>query len=83
MARIRRTKDTIRKRPRLRIGYLPQELEAITGKTVLDAAHRDQYPEHEAERILMGLGFTKGISPDPSRIYPAAIECESHLRTCC
>jgi len=51
---------TIRKRPRLRIGYLPQELETITGKTVLDAAHRDQYPEHEAERILMGLGFTEG-----------------------
>jgi len=52
-------KGTIRKRPRLRIGYLPQELETITGKTVLDAAHRDLYPEHEAERILMGLGFTK------------------------
>ncbi|HEV8326739.1 MAG TPA: ABC-F family ATP-binding cassette domain-containing protein [Nitrospiraceae bacterium] len=51
-------KGTIRKRPRLRIGYLPQELETITGKTVLDAAHRDLYPEHEAERILMGLGFT-------------------------
>ena len=52
-------KGTIRKRPRLRIGYLPQELETITGKTVLDAAHRDLYPEHEAERILMGLGFTE------------------------
>ena len=50
---------TIRKRPRLRIGYLPQELETITGKTVLDAAHRDEYPEHEAKRILMGLGFTE------------------------
>jgi ATP-binding cassette subfamily F protein 3 len=50
---------TIRKRPRLRIGYLPQELETITGKTVLDATHRDQYPEHEAERILMGLGFSE------------------------
>jgi ATP-binding cassette subfamily F protein 3 len=48
---------TIRKRPRLRIGYLPQELEAITGKTVLDAVHRDLYPEHEAKRILSGLGF--------------------------
>jgi ATP-binding cassette subfamily F protein 3 len=47
----------IRKRPRLRVGYLPQELETITGKTVLDAAHRDQYPEHEAKRILSGLGF--------------------------
>jgi ATP-binding cassette subfamily F protein 3 len=52
-------KGTIRKRPRLRIGYLPQELETITGKTVLDAAHRDLYPEHEAERILMGLGFAE------------------------
>lgn len=49
---------TIRKRPRLRIGYLPQELETIAGKTVLDAAHRDLYPEHEAKRILSGLGFT-------------------------
>ncbi|MBM4139836.1 MAG: ABC-F family ATP-binding cassette domain-containing protein, partial [Nitrospira sp.] len=43
---------SIRKRPRLRIGYLPQELETITGKTVLDAAHRDDFPEHEAKRIL-------------------------------
>src|SRR5919106_3268787 len=47
----------IRKRPRLRLGYLPQELETLTGKTILDAAHRDQYPEHEAKRILSGLGF--------------------------
>jgi len=52
-------KGTIRKRPRLRIGYLPQELETITGKTVLDAAHRDEYPEYEAKRILMGLGFAE------------------------
>ena len=52
-------KGKIRKRPRLRIGYLPQELETITGKTVLDATHRDLYPEHEAERILMGLGFSE------------------------
>ena len=52
-------KGTIRKRPRLRIGYLPQELETITGKNVLDATHRDIYPEHEAERILMGLGFSE------------------------
>ncbi len=52
-------KGGIRKRPRLRIGYLPQELETITGKTVLDATHRDLYPEHEAERILMGLGFSE------------------------
>ena len=52
-------KGTIRKRPRLRVGYLPQELETITGKNVLDATHRDLYPEHEAERILMGLGFSE------------------------
>ncbi|MBX3235727.1 MAG: ATP-binding cassette domain-containing protein [Nitrospiraceae bacterium] len=51
-------KGNIRKRPRLRVGYLPQELETIVGKTVLDAVHRDIYPEHEAERILMGLGFS-------------------------
>jgi ATP-binding cassette subfamily F protein 3 len=50
-------KGRIRKRPRLRLGYLPQELDTLTGKTVLDAAHRDQYPEHEAKRILSGLGF--------------------------
>ena len=50
---------SIRKRPRLRVGYLPQELETITGKTVLDAAHRDIFPEHEAKRILMGLGFSE------------------------
>ncbi|HEY6972743.1 MAG TPA: ABC-F family ATP-binding cassette domain-containing protein [Nitrospiraceae bacterium] len=50
---------TIRTRPRLRVGYLPQELETISGKTVLDAAHRDQYPEHEAKRILSGLGFSE------------------------
>ncbi|MER3424420.1 MAG: ABC transporter ATP-binding protein [Nitrospiraceae bacterium] len=49
----------IRKRPRLRLGYLPQELEILSGKTILDAAHRDQYPEHEAKRILSGLGFTE------------------------
>jgi ATP-binding cassette subfamily F protein 3 len=52
-------KGTIRKRPRLRIGYLPQELETISGKTALDAAHRDHYPEHEAKRILSGLGFSE------------------------
>src|SRR4029077_3284030 len=45
-------KGSIRKRPRLRLGYLPQELETITGTPVLDAAHRDLYPAHEAERIL-------------------------------
>ena len=47
----------IRKRPWLRIGYLPQELDAPTDLTVLQAAHREQYPEHEAKRILSGLGF--------------------------
>ena len=52
-------KGTIRKRPRLRIGYLPQELETLGGKKVLDAAHRNQYPEHEAKRILAGLGFAQ------------------------
>ena len=53
------TPDTglIRKRPQLRIAYLPQELDAPTGVTVLQAAHRDEYPEHEAKRILSGLGF--------------------------
>ncbi len=50
---------TIRKRPRLKLGYLPQELETLAGKTVLDAAHRDLYPEHEAKRILAGLGFAQ------------------------
>jgi ATP-binding cassette, subfamily F, member 3 len=50
-------KGRIRKRPHLRLGYLPQELETLSGKTVLDAAHRDKYPEHEAKRILSGLGF--------------------------
>ncbi len=48
---------TIRKRPRLRIGYLAQELEPLLGKTIVEATHRDLYPEHEAKRILMGLGF--------------------------
>ncbi len=48
---------SIRKRPWLRIGYLPQELDAPTDLTVLQAAHREQYPEHEAKRILSGLGF--------------------------
>jgi len=50
-------KGAIRKRPRLRLGYLPQELEALTGKTILDAVHREIHPEHEAKRILAGLGF--------------------------
>ena len=51
-------KGMIRKRPRLTIGYLAQELEPLLGKSVLEATHRDLYPEHEAKRILMGLGFT-------------------------
>ena len=49
----------IRKRPRLRIGYLPQDLEDIPGDRALDATHRNQYPEHEAKRILSGLGFSE------------------------
>ena len=52
-------KGTIHKRPRLRFGYLPQELETLSGKTILDAAHRDLYPEHEAKRILSGLGIAE------------------------
>ncbi|MEW6543024.1 MAG: ABC-F family ATP-binding cassette domain-containing protein [Nitrospirota bacterium] len=58
-------KGRIRKRPHLRLGYLPQELEVLSGKTVLDAAHRDQYPEHEAKRILSGLGFGEADFPRP------------------
>jgi ATP-binding cassette subfamily F protein 3 len=48
---------SIRQRPWLRIGYLPQELETPTKLTILQATHRDEYPEHEAKRILSGLGF--------------------------
>ena len=48
---------TIRLRPWLRLGYLSQELDSLGNYTVLEAAHRDQYPEHEAKRILSGLGF--------------------------
>ncbi|MFT5128596.1 MAG: ATP-binding cassette subfamily F protein 3 [Rhodothermales bacterium] len=40
-----------------RIGYLPQNLEAIPGNTILDAVHRDKYPAFVAERLLSGLGF--------------------------
>jgi ATP-binding cassette subfamily F protein 3 len=47
----------IRKRPHLRLGYLPQELGQLPGHTVLDATHRDEFPEYEAKRILAGLGF--------------------------
>ena len=49
----------IRKRPHLRIGYLPQELETLSAASILAAVHRDQHPEHEAKRILSGLGFTE------------------------
>jgi ATP-binding cassette subfamily F protein 3 len=42
----------------LQVGYLPQELEQNPELKVLDAVHRGQYPEHEAKRILSGLGFT-------------------------
>ncbi len=51
---------SIRQRPWLRIGYLPQELDTPGKLTVLQAAHRDEYPEHEAKRILSGLGFEEG-----------------------
>jgi len=51
---------SIRQRPWLRIGYLPQELDTPTQLTVLQATHRDEYPEHEAKRILSGLGFEEG-----------------------
>ncbi len=51
---------SIRQRPWLRIGYLPQELDAPTNLTVLQAAHKDEYPEYEAKRILSGLGFGEG-----------------------
>lgn len=47
----------IRRRPHLRIGYLPQELETLPGHTILDATHRNEFPEYEAKRILSGLGF--------------------------
>jgi ATP-binding cassette subfamily F protein 3 len=49
----------IRRRPHLRIGYLPQELETLPGRTILEATHRNKYPEHEAKRILSGLGFAE------------------------
>ena len=50
----------IRPRPYLRLGYLPQELESLPGRTILEATHRHEYPEHEAKRILAGLGFGEG-----------------------
>lgn len=49
---------TIRLPRGLRLGYLPQELEQDPSLTVLEATHRGQYAEHEAKRILSGLGFS-------------------------
>ncbi|HXH11273.1 MAG TPA: ABC-F family ATP-binding cassette domain-containing protein [Alphaproteobacteria bacterium] len=49
---------TIRIPKGLRVGYLPQELEQDPGWKVLEATHRGRYPEHEAQRLLAGLGFT-------------------------
>ena len=51
---------TIRMPSGLRVGYLPQELEQDPGLSVLEATHRSLYPEHEAKRMLSGLGFTEG-----------------------
>jgi ATP-binding cassette subfamily F protein 3 len=51
---------TIRTSGRLRVGYLPQELEQDPNLNVLEAAHRGRHPEHEAKRLLSGLGFTEG-----------------------
>jgi ATP-binding cassette, subfamily F, member 3 len=51
---------TIRMPGGLRIGYLPQELEQDSALSLLEATHRGRYPEHEAKRILSGLGFTEG-----------------------
>ncbi len=50
----------VRKRPHLKIGYLPQELETLPGRTIIEATHRNEYPEHEAKRILAGLGLGEG-----------------------
>jgi ATP-binding cassette subfamily F protein 3 len=51
---------TIRMPGGLRVGYLPQELEQDPNLNVLEATHRGRYPEHEAKRMLAGLGFTEG-----------------------
>jgi ATP-binding cassette subfamily F protein 3 len=50
---------SIRRPNGLRIGYLPQELEQDPDVQVLEAVHRGQYAEHEAKRLLAGLGFTE------------------------
>jgi ATP-binding cassette, subfamily F, member 3 len=49
---------TVRMPRGLRLGYLPQELEQDPSLTVLEATHRGRYAEHEAKRILSGLGFS-------------------------
>jgi ATP-binding cassette, subfamily F, member 3 len=51
---------TIRTTGRMRLGYLPQELAQDPNLRVLEAVHRGQYPEHEAKRILAGLGLLEG-----------------------
>jgi ATP-binding cassette subfamily F protein 3 len=51
-------RGTIRMPGGLQLGYLPQELEQNPELKVLNAVHRGQYAEHEAKRILSGLGFT-------------------------
>jgi ATP-binding cassette subfamily F protein 3 len=50
---------TIRRPSGLRVGYLPQDLEQDPNLRVLEAVHRGRYPEHEAKRILAGLGLTE------------------------
>jgi ATP-binding cassette, subfamily F, member 3 len=49
----------------VRIGYLPQELEQDPEMRVLEAVHRDRYAEHEAKRLLAGLGFTEADHDRP------------------
>ncbi len=50
---------TIRMPGGLRVGYLPQELEQAPDVRVLEAVHHGRYAEHEAKRMLAGLGFTE------------------------
>jgi ATP-binding cassette, subfamily F, member 3 len=50
---------TIRMPSGLRVGYLPQELAQDPNLRALEAVHRGRYPEHEAKRILAGLGLTE------------------------
>ena len=58
-------RGTIRMPSGLRIGYLPQEFEQDPEMSVLEAVHRGLYAEHEAKRILAGLGFTEAITTGP------------------